>query len=148
MESKKFTLEQVFDAIGKGPLAHKKATEDFYKDREGINFVRNDGIKFAVSACALGNAALELKVNPSNLHQALNGYDPLGDFDEDSFLYVEQLGDEIAKKNDETTKSLPVLAAHFKHLYAAHLDDEIVLNESDYIVEHDSELGYRLVPVT
>lgn len=130
-ERKKFTIRRIFEAIGEAPIP--KALNAFVKDEKGYGYERN-GLPVNVpigSACAMGNAAIALRVSPTDLYEVLNGNmvseEDYADYNDLERLRDHNIGDAIAEKNDQTTKSLPVLSNFFRRHFLDVLDVEVFL---------------------
>lgn len=121
MTIKEFTLGQFFDAVASSPVP--KTRNSFFSGPNGQEYGNGDAFyEFEISgACAFGAAGLVLGCDPDDLVNALS----LFTIDRNEAGDKTTLASAIIEKNDQTTKSLSIIAGHFRRIMRDHLTDTL-----------------------
>ena len=130
---KTFTVQEVIDAIRKD--GWKKAYGAYWKDSNG-DYLGDEDFDFETidrsnidSACALGQAALNLDVNPIYLETALNSI-PIK---LSGYEYETSLGVDITRLNDNTRNedlTLPQIADNLEAKLSTAIKNQTIVVKS------------------
>ena len=119
----RFTLRQVVDAIRQNGLPQAYGT--FFADRQewnpAIDYRFKDLKPDTIHACALGQAAFNLDVDPTDL---INEIEELEDIEgeDGSIVYVSGFANDVINMNDTQHKGLNQIAKYLEEEYGEVLD--------------------------
>ena len=122
-----FTLRQVVDAIRQNGLPQAYGT--FFADRQeynpAIDYRLRDLKPDTIHACALGQAAFNLDVDPTDL---INEIEELEDIEgeDGSIVYVSGFANDVINMNDTQHKGLNQIAKYLEEEYGEVLDSTTI----------------------
>jgi hypothetical protein len=122
-----FTLRQVVDAIRQNGLPQAYGT--FFADRRewnpDIDYKLKDLKPDTIHACALGQAAFNLDVDPTDLINSIEELDDIIGEDGD-IVFVSGIANDVINMNDTQQRTLSSIATFLENEYGALLDSTTI----------------------